>query len=90
MHVLTPAIFDLLDDIVGRDIREAGQIQLTTALQKLAAQEKYLALETSGTRHNLGVKFGVVEAQIAMALAGVDRERMLSLLIGSVARVEQE
>lgn len=90
MHVLTPAIFDLLDDIVGRDVREAGQIQLTTALQRLAGQEKYLALETSGTRHNLGVKFGVVEAQIALALAGVDRERMLSLLIGSVAKVGQE
>ncbi|HEY3967414.1 MAG TPA: sugar phosphate nucleotidyltransferase [Planctomycetaceae bacterium] len=89
MHVLTPAIFELLDGLVRDDIRESGQIQLTTALQQLATREKYLALETSGTRHNLGVKFGVVEAQIAMALAGVDRERMLSLLLGSVARIEQ-
>jgi UTP--glucose-1-phosphate uridylyltransferase len=90
MHVLTPAIFDLLDDLVRRDVREAGQIQLTTALQTLAAREKYLALETKGTRHNLGVKFGVVETQIALALAGIDREQMLSLLIGSVAKTDQE
>ncbi len=90
MHVLTPAIFDLLDDLVRRDVREAGQIQLTTALQTLATRAKYLALETLGTRHNIGVKFGVVEAQIALALAGVDRDRMLSLLIGSVARIDQE
>jgi UTP--glucose-1-phosphate uridylyltransferase len=51
--------------------------------------KKYLALETRGTRHNLGVKFGVVEAQIALALAGPDRERMLALLLESVAKVEQ-
>ena len=60
------------------------------ALNVMARREKYLALEAKGARHNLGVKFGVVEAQIALALAGVDRERMLSLLIGSVAKVEQE
>ena len=89
MHVLTPAVFDLLDDLVRRDVREAGQIQLTTALNALARREKYLALETRGARHNLGVKFGVVEAQIALALAGVDRERMLAGLLESIVRIEQ-
>jgi UTP--glucose-1-phosphate uridylyltransferase len=86
MHVLTPTVFDVLDDHIRRDLREAGQIQLTTALQTLAGREKYLALETRGTRHNLGVKFGVVEAQIALALAGVDRDLMLSMLVGAVAK----
>jgi UTP--glucose-1-phosphate uridylyltransferase len=89
MHVLTPSVFDLLDDLVRRDVREGGSIQLTTALNALARGEKYLALETRGTRHNLGVKFGVVEAQIALALAGVDRERMLAMLLESVVKVEQ-
>lgn len=90
MHVLTPGIFDLLDQQVARSRREAGQVQLTPALNELARHEKYLALETRGTRHNLGVKFGVVEAQIALALAGADRERMLSLLLESVAKIEQQ
>jgi UTP--glucose-1-phosphate uridylyltransferase len=89
MHVLPPQVFDLLDDLVRRDDREAGQIQLTTALNVLARREKYLALETRGARHNLGVKFGVIEAQIALALAGVDRERMLSGLLESIVRIEQ-
>lgn len=89
MHVLTPSIFEILDDLVSKDVREAGQIQLTTALNALARREKYLALETKGSRHNLGVKYGVVEAQIALALAGVDRDRMLTLLLESVARTEQ-
>jgi UTP--glucose-1-phosphate uridylyltransferase len=88
MHVLTPSLFGLLDDLVQRDVREGGSIQLTTALNALASREKYLALETRGTRHNLGVKYGVVEAQIALALAGVDRARMLAGLLESAARVE--
>lgn len=89
MHVLTPTVFDLLDDLVRRDVREAGQIQLTTALNALARREKYLALETRGARHDLGVKFGAVDAQIALALAGVDRERMLAGLLESIIRIEQ-
>jgi UTP--glucose-1-phosphate uridylyltransferase len=89
MHVLTPAVFTLLDELVKNDTREAGQIQLTTALNELARRERYLALETRGARHNLGVKFGVVEAQIALALAGVDRDSMLTTLLESIIRIEQ-
>jgi UTP--glucose-1-phosphate uridylyltransferase len=89
MHVLTPAVFELLDELVHRDVREGGQIQLTTALNALARREKYLALETQGARHNIGMKFGVVDAQIALALAGVDRERMLAVLLESIVRIEQ-
>jgi UTP--glucose-1-phosphate uridylyltransferase len=89
MHVLTPAVFELLDDLVRRDVRELGSIQLTTALNLLARRQRYLALETRGSRFNLGVKFGVVEAQIALALSGVDRERILAMLLESIVRIEQ-
>jgi UTP--glucose-1-phosphate uridylyltransferase len=89
MHVLTPAVFELLDDLVGRGVRELGSIQLTTALNGLARRQRYLALETRGSRFNLGVKFGVVEAQIALALSGVDRERLLAMLLESIVRIEQ-
>lgn len=90
MHVLTPAVFDLLGDLVAKDRRELGSIQLTTALNELARRERYLALEARGSRYNLGVKFGFVEAQIALALAGVDRERILTTLLESVVRIEQD
>lgn len=85
MHVLTPAVFTLLEDLVRNDVRELGQIQLSTALDALARRERYLALETRGARYNLGVKFGGTEAQIALALAGGDRERILALLLETVA-----
>jgi UTP--glucose-1-phosphate uridylyltransferase len=93
MHVLTPRVFAILDehvsDWLADDPAEKGPVQLTTALDALAREQTYLALETRGTRHNLGVKFGSVEAQIALALAGQDREPMLSLLLESVIRPEQ-
>ncbi len=89
MHVLTPTLFDILDEAVREDRRELGQIQLTTALNALARREKYLALETRGSRFNLGVKFGAVEAQLALAMAGVDREQILALLAESLTRLQQ-
>jgi len=89
MHVLTPVVFALLDDLVRGNVRELGLIQLTTALNALARKERYLALETRGSRFNLGVKFGVVEAQIALAMGGVDRELILALMLESIVRIEQ-
>ncbi len=89
MHVLTPAVFDILEDLVKRDAREGGSIQLTTALNTLATRERYLALEAKGTRHNLGVKYGVIEAQISLALEGNDRDRMLAMLLESVVRFDR-
>ena len=82
-------MIDLLDELVKNNVREQGMIQLTSALNQLAAQERYLALETRGARHNLGVKFGVIDAQIALSLAGVDRDRMLAGLLESVVRFQQ-
>jgi len=58
-------------------------------LNSLIGSEPYHALETRGIRHNLGVKYGVVEAQIALALAGEGRERMLGLLANTFTRLEQ-
>src|SRR5262249_28740374 len=89
MHVLTPTVFELLDALVRDDVRELGQIQLTTALNALARREKYLALETRGLRFNLGIKFGVVEAQLALAMGGIDREQILAVLLESLTRLEQ-
>jgi len=89
MHVLTPTVFELLDELVQGEVRELGSIQLTSALNLLARREKYLALETKGSRFNLGVKYGGVEAQVALAMAGVDRDQILAVLLEAVARIER-
>ena len=92
MHVLTPRVFALLDRAVAAwhetDPDDRLPIGLTPALDELARIEAYLALETLGDRHNLGVKFGTVEAQIALAMAGADRDRMLALLLESALQVQ--
>jgi UTP--glucose-1-phosphate uridylyltransferase len=90
IHALSPTIFEILDELIQSKIRELGQFTLTTALNRLIGREPYHALETQGIRHNLGVKYGVVEAQIALALAGEGRERMLAMLANTFTRLEQK
>jgi UTP--glucose-1-phosphate uridylyltransferase len=87
MHVLTPAVMDLLGRAVAA-ARAAGSrqpVQLTPALAQLARQERYLALELDGTRYNIGVKYGMLLAQLALALAGSDREEILARLVDLLA-----
>jgi UTP--glucose-1-phosphate uridylyltransferase len=51
----------------------------------LAAQERYLALEVQGFRYNIGVKYGLLLAQLALALDGADREDVLVQLVELLA-----
>lgn len=81
MHVLTPTVFRILDEQVSVSKREGCETQLTPALQQLARTEKYLAVQTNGRRYNIGVKFGSLEAQIALAMAGRDRDEVLMRLM---------
>ena len=74
MHVLTPTVFTLLDELVKGDVREGGSIRLDGA-DTVAGRERYLA-RRRGTRHNLGVKYRWSRRRIAVAMAGVDRERI--------------
>ncbi|MHC1767737.1 MAG: sugar phosphate nucleotidyltransferase [Verrucomicrobiia bacterium] len=85
MHVLTPTIMEVL----GEGMKEAGEgfgRQLSGALVKLAERERYLACEIAGRRFNLGVKFGLLNAQLALALDGQDREEVLAQLVELLAQ----
>jgi UTP--glucose-1-phosphate uridylyltransferase len=86
MHVLTPAVMNLLDEEIARD--KKGAVQLTAALAKLAQRERYLACELRGRRYDVGVKYGLLTAQLALALDGNDREEVLSGLVDLLARRE--
>lgn len=80
MHVLTPALMKLLRD----EITHAGpkaRAHLSTALANLAARERYLACELQGRRYDIGVKYGLLTAQLALALDGQDRDEVLSGLV---------
>ena len=82
MHVLTPTAMDLL----GAEITAAkGPVNLTGALAQLAAKERYLAYEAQGRRFDIGVKYGLLNAQIALALDGRNRDEVLSGLVELLA-----
>ena len=84
MHVLTPAVMDFISEDVAK-AGTAGGVHLTTALNKLAARERYLACELQGRRYDIGVKYGLLAAQLALALDGKDREEVLSGLVELLA-----
>lgn len=84
MHVLTPTVMDLLGELV-RETGARGGVHLTTALARLAASERYLASELVGRRFDIGVKYGLLTAQLALALEGADRDEVLSGLVELLA-----
>jgi len=72
----------VLEEVVAADDRP---ILLSPALAELAQRERYLALEVDGTRFNIGVKYGVLITQLALALNGDDREEILAKLVELLA-----
>ncbi len=83
MHVLTPAVFELLEPMIHD--RPEGPVGLSPALAALARREHYLALELNGSRYNIGIKYGMLMAQLALTLAGADREEILARLVELLA-----
>lgn len=82
MHVFTPAVIDIL----GRQIATLGkQATVSGALAELAEREKYLALGQASRRYDVGVKYGLFQAQLALALSGQDRNMVLAQLLELVA-----
>jgi UTP--glucose-1-phosphate uridylyltransferase len=85
MHVFTPALMEVLAETADPG-GVALNLSLPAALVKLAERERYLALQISGRRYNIGVKFGLLNAQLALALDGQDREEVLAQLLELVAQ----
>jgi UTP--glucose-1-phosphate uridylyltransferase len=83
MHVLTPGLFEIL--AAHHHNRNNGSLPLSPALNGLASREKYLAYEIQGRRYNLGQKFGILNTQLALGLAGKDREEVLAQLVEVLA-----
>jgi len=84
IHVLTPAVMTMLQENLVHEAPHQG-LSLTSVLARLCTQERYLALEVQGMRHNLDVKYGLLLAQLALALDGADRENVLASLVELLA-----
>jgi UTP--glucose-1-phosphate uridylyltransferase len=64
-YILTPTIFDLLEN-TGRGA--GGEIQLTDAIAKLLVIEHVKAFKFSGKRYDCGSKLGYLQATVEYAL----------------------
>ncbi|HET6383417.1 MAG TPA: sugar phosphate nucleotidyltransferase [Armatimonadota bacterium] len=85
-HVFTPGIFEALEDQISGDVRERGEIQLTSAQELLRTRERYVAFVARGERYDMGVPFGFVETQMGLALNSPFRDQVLASLIRSLAK----
>jgi UTP--glucose-1-phosphate uridylyltransferase len=91
MHVLTPAVIAILGEQIARGEAGAaggGDFTLSAALAELAKREKYLALALPGARYDVGVKYGLLMAQLALALNGQDRTEVMAKLLELLAQRE--
>ena len=73
-----------------RYLRRRCRTTLSDALDELSRHERYLALESVGRRYDVGARYGLLTAQIALALAGQDREVVLAQLLELLAAREAD
>lgn len=83
MHVLEPELFAMLEaQLQAAPDRPLG---LSPALHALAARRRYLAFNVAGRRFDIGAPYGLLFAQLALSLAGRDRDRVLTQLVELLA-----
>lgn len=83
MHVLTPLVMESL----GMAVDDSGDqpASLSRVLNELSRRERYLAYELAGRRYDIGVKYGLLTAQLALSLSGNDRDEVLTGLVDLLA-----
>jgi UTP--glucose-1-phosphate uridylyltransferase len=85
MHVFPPALFQAIERHIRDDVRENGEIQLTSAqewmrTELLGGAKGYAACTIEGQRFDTGIPYGIMEAQIALALAGKHRGEIVEAI----------
>jgi len=54
MVILTPRIFGLLEENISNNMREKGEFQLTSCLDKLRQEEGFVGCRVKGRRFDIG------------------------------------
>ena len=86
MHVLTPAVMDLLAEELSTNFKA----HLSLCLARLARRERYLACTLQGHRYDIGRRYGLLTAQLALALGGNDRSEVLGTVVDLLAHRLQD
>lgn len=83
MHALPPSVMRVLAEMAAAG---GPPWHLSSALARLTRQERLLAYEAEGRRYDLGTKYGLLTAQLALGLAGSEREEVLAALVDLLAQ----
>jgi len=86
MHVFTPLLMDLLEAQLAA--APDARVSLSPALAELARREQYLAFQERCRRYDIGARYGLLTAQLALALEGRDRAEVLAQLVELLAMRE--
>ncbi len=78
VHVLTPGVMELLEEAFSSDVKK---LPLTSSLAAATRSEKYLACEIKGLRFNIEEPYGLLRAQLGMALSGENRDEVMGSVI---------
>lgn len=81
--VLDSEIFEILDNT---PIGVGGELQLTDAMQVLAAKYGMIGVDFSGVRYDMGNKFGILKANIEVALSNSEIGEITKQYIKDLAK----
>jgi len=85
MHVLSPNLMSILEQNLDR--ANGNKIGLSDSLNELAQKEQYLALEKNDLRFDIGARYGLLKAQLALAISGTDRDQVMTDLLDFFANI---
>jgi UTP--glucose-1-phosphate uridylyltransferase len=54
-YIIDPRIFDYLEEHVKNNVRERGEFQLTSALDRLRQEDGFLGVIMDGQRYDIGL-----------------------------------
>lgn len=54
-YIIKPQVFDYLEEHIQNNVRERGEFQLTSALDRLRREDGFLGLMMAGTRYDIGL-----------------------------------
>jgi UTP-glucose-1-phosphate uridylyltransferase len=66
-YILSPKIFDYLDEAITHNLRERGEFQLTSCLDKLRREEGFIGCVVQGRRFDIGVPKAYLQTLIDFA-----------------------
>ncbi len=84
MHVLPPSVMGVLGSLLAA-AASPRLVTLACALNALESTERYLAAELAGRRFDLDERYGLLTAQLALALDGSQRAEVLADIVSLLA-----